>query len=206
MIAIVDYEAGNLRSVEKALSYLDVKTIITDDEKKIKTADAVILPGVGAFSDCIFKLKEKGMDQTIKEVIKEGKPFLGICLGFQMLFETSEEGKSDRELVKGLGILKGSVKKFPDSNELKVPQMGWNCLDIKIEEPFFKKTKNNPYVYFVHSYYVDSADKSIVAATCDYGINFDAAVKKDNIFAVQFHPEKSGAVGLSILKQFADNI
>ncbi len=209
MITIIDYEAGNLRSVAKALERVGVSPIITCDEHTILTSDAVVLPGVGAFADCMQSLVEKGMDRVVKACIQMGKPFLGICLGYQMLFESSEEHSQGAPDVGGLGIFKGKVKKFPSDLGLKVPHMGWNNLTLPRYCPFFEGLTNDSpehskeaYVYFVHSYYVDVADKSLVAAKAHYGLSFDAAIATDNVFAMQFHPEKSGDAGLTLIRNF----
>lgn len=200
MISIIDYGVGNLASVEKAFDFIGAKAMVTSSQEEVLKSDAVVLPGVGAFADAMNSLEKAGMVDTVKEVIKRGKPFMGICLGMQLLFDYSEEG-GDR--VPGLGVLEGSIKLFPADMGLKVPHMGWNSIDLKDECQFFSGLHEKPYVYFVHSYYLDAKDKSIVAAKCNYGLGFDAAIQKDNIFATQFHPEKSGDVGLQILRNFA---
>ncbi len=200
MIAVIDYDAGNIKSVEKALDYLGEKCIVTRDRKLIEQADKVILPGVGAFGDAMHRLNEYGLTETIHNVTDKGKPFLGICLGLQLLFESSEESEG----VAGLGILPGKIIRFPEDKGYKVPQIGWNSLDIKAGATLFKNVPNQSYVYFVHSYYLKAADEGIVAATTEYAAHVDASVEKNNIFACQFHPEKSGRVGLEILKNFAE--
>lgn len=200
MIAIIDYDVGNLRSVEKALHFIGCEAEVSSDKDFILNADAVVLPGVGAFADAMESLKKHGMIDVIKTVIENGKPFLGICLGMQLLFEYSEEGG---ENVQGLNILKGAIRQIPQDMNLKVPHMGWNLLDIKGDSPLFRGLSHKPYVYFVHSYYLDTSDKDIVIAETSYGITFSVAVQKGNIFATQFHPEKSGEVGLEILRNFA---
>ncbi|MDQ2087693.1 imidazole glycerol phosphate synthase subunit HisH [Herbivorax sp. ANBcel31] len=200
MIAIIDYGVGNLRSVEKALHFIGCEAKISCDKEFILKADKVILPGVGAFYDAMKRLKSDGMLETINAVITKGKPFLGICLGMQLLFEYSEEGGED---VKGLGILKGAIKKIPFSENLKVPHMGWNSLDIKGNSFLFDGILPNPYVYFVHSYHLDTDDKDIIIASTTYNIEFTVAVQKENVCATQFHPEKSGDIGLEILKNFS---
>lgn len=202
MITIIDYEAGNLRSVAKAFEKAGASTLVTSDENTILKSDAVVLPGVGAFSDCMGSLVKKGMDRVVKACIEMGKPFLGICLGYQMLFEESEEHPEGSPDIKGLGVFKGKVKRFPGNMGLKVPHMGWNNLEFPISCKLFDGMDKNSYVYFVHSYFVDSLDKSIVSARADYGISFDAAIARDNVFAVQFHPEKSGDTGLHIIRNF----
>ncbi len=200
MIAIIDYDAGNLKSVEKALKYLGENTIITRDRDEILNADKVILPGVGSFGNAMEKLKSYNLVDTIKEVALSKKPFLGICLGLQLFFESSEESEG----VPGLGILKGKIVRIPDCEGLKIPHMGWNSLNIKPESKLFKGIENNAYVYFVHSYYLVAENKNEVAATTNYSTLIHASVEKENIYACQFHPEKSGDVGLKILKNFAE--
>ena len=199
MIAIIDYDAGNLKSVEKALQSIGEDTIVSRDREEILRADKVILPGVGSFGDAMQKLRDYKLDEVIKEVTESGKPFLGICLGLQLLFERSEETPS----IEGLGILKGEILRIPDHEGLKIPHMGWNSLDIKPEARLFKGLEGNPYVYFVHSYYLKAADEGIVAATTEYTTHIHASVESGNVFACQFHPEKSSDVGLKILKNFA---
>jgi len=198
MIAIIDYDAGNLKSVEKALVFLGEKVIVSRDKEEILKADKVILPGVGAFQDAMEKLKYFHLIDTIYQVIEQKIPFLGICLGLQLLFERSEESIG----VKGLGILKGEILHIPDTG-LKVPHMGWNSLDIKKGTVLFHGLEENPYVYFVHSYYLQAAEETIVSSTTTYGTLIHASIEKENLFACQFHPEKSGKVGLQILKNFA---
>ena len=198
MIAIIDYDAGNVKSVEKALQALGQKVIITKNREELLKADKVILPGVGAFGDAMEKLHAYGLVDVIYELIDMKKPFLGICLGLQLMFDESEESKG----VKGLGIFKGKIVRFPKS-ELKVPQIGWNSLEFPKESVLFKGLKNGEYVYFVHSYYLQ-AEEDIVAATTEYGVIVHAAVEKGNVFACQFHPEKSSGVGLKILKNFVE--
>lgn len=200
MIAIIDYDAGNLMSVKKALDYLGQESVITRDKDFLLAAEKVILPGVGAFSDAMDKLKNYGLIDVIHEIIEKGTPFLGICLGLQLLFEKSDEAPG----IEGLCILNGSINRIPDGEGLKIPHMGWNSLEIKPEAKLFKGISNQAYVYFVHSYYLEATDKDIVAATTEYGVNIHASVEKDNVFACQFHPEKSGEVGLAILKNFAE--
>ena len=199
MIAIIDYDAGNLKSVEKALKFLDEEAVITRQKEEILNADKVILPGVGAFGDAMRNLNQFGLVDVIKEVVDLGKPFLGICLGLQLLFERSEESPG----VEGLGILKGEILRIPDCPGLKIPHMGWNSLKIKPEAKLFKGLED-PYVYFVHSYYLKAADESIVAATTEYSTIIHASVQSGNVFACQFHPEKSSRVGLQILRNFAE--
>ena len=199
MIAIIDYDAGNLRSVEKAFLYLGCSVKVTRNKDEILSADAVVLPGVGAFRDAMDKLRRYELIDVIKKAAKSGKPFLGICLGMQLMYEYSEEGDAE-----GLGILKGEVKRFSETPEFKVPQIGWNSLEIKKESNLLKGTGENPYVYFVHSYYVDAKDKSTVIAQVPYSEVADVAVESGNVMLTQFHPEKSGETGLLILKNFAE--
>jgi glutamine amidotransferase len=196
MIAIIDYGMGNLRSVQKALESVGARAAITQDTAEIRNAQKVVLPGVGAMQPAMEKLNDLGLLPVITETIASGKPFLGICLGLQLLFEKSSEGGD----VRGLGILEGSVEKFTG---LKVPHMGWNQLKIQDPKcPLFAGIQNGTDVYFCHSYYVNPADPAVRAATTDYGSEFTAAVAKGNLYAVQFHPEKSQSAGLNILKNF----
>lgn len=200
MIAIIDYGVGNLRSVEKAFHFIGRRAEITSDRQAIARADAVVLPGVGAYSAAMESLEKAGMAEPVKRTVAEDRLFLGICLGLQLLFDYSEEG-GDR--VEGLGIFKGSIRQLPRDAGLKVPHMGWNSLKTKQGSPLFKNLPENPYVYFVHSYYLEAADREIVAATTEYGVRVDAAVGCGRAFATQFHPEKSGETGLEILKNWA---
>ena len=200
MIAIIDYDAGNIRSVEKAFEYLGVETVTTRDADVILNADKVVLPGVGAFGDAMAKLTEYGLVDVIHKVVEKKIPLLGICLGLQLLFDESEESKG----VAGLGLLKGRVLRFTENTEYKIPQIGWNSIEISPESKLFAGIDNQSYVYFVHSYYLQAEDENVVAATCDYANHFHAAVEKDNIFACQFHPEKSSDTGLKILQNFAN--
>lgn len=200
MIAIIDYDAGNLKSVEKALQYLGEECIVTRDKEKLLKADKIILPGVGAFGDAMEKLHKFGLVDVIHKLVKENKPFLGICLGLQLMFESSEEGPG----VKGLGLLPGKIVKFPEKEGFKIPHMGWNSIDVKEGSRLFKGVSNNSYVYFVHSYYLQAENENYVAATTEYITHVHASVEHDNIFACQFHPEKSGDVGLRILKNFCE--
>lgn len=202
MIAIIDYEAGNIRSVEKALQFIGADVMVTRQKEIILKADGVVLPGVGAFADCIGSLRSQGLDDVTRQVIAQGTPFLGICLGYQMLFEYSEEDAGDGKAVPGLGIFKGSVKRIPAGLGLKVPHMGWNNLTFHRQSPLFRGLPSDPFVYFVHSYHVDVADRSIVAATCCYGIEMDVSICSGNVFCTQFHPEKSGDIGITMLKNF----
>ena len=200
MIAIIDYDAGNLKSVEKALQYLGEECIVTRDKEKLLKADKIILPGVGAFGDAMEKLHKFGLVDVIHKLVKENKPFLGICLGLQLMFESSEEGPG----VKGLGLLPGKLVKFPEKEGFKIPHMGGNSIDVKEGSRLFKGVSNNSYVYFVHSYYLQAENENDVAATTEYITHVHASVEHDNIFACQFHPEKSGDVGLRILKNFCE--
>lgn len=200
MIAIIDYDAGNIKSVEKALQKLGADVVITKDAQEILRADKVILPGVGAFGDAMANLKKFGLDKVIYEVVKKGTPFLGICLGLQLLFERSDETPG----VEGLGILKGEILRIPDKDDLKIPHMGWNSLHLQNQGRLFMGLSEQSYVYFVHSYYLKAEDEQIVKATTDYSVNIHASVEKDNVFACQFHPEKSSDVGLKILKNFVE--
>ena len=200
MIAIIDYDAGNIKSVEKALQKLNAEVVITKDAEEILRADKVILPGVGAFGDAMDNLKKYGLDKVIHQVVEKGTPFLGICLGLQLLFERSDETPG----AIGLGILEGEVLRIPDKDNLKIPHMGWNSLHLQNQGRLFQGISEQSYVYFVHSYYLKAKDADIVKATTDYGVNIHASVEKGNVFACQFHPEKSSDVGLQILKNFVE--
>ncbi|KFI36312.1 imidazole glycerol phosphate synthase [Peptococcaceae bacterium SCADC1_2_3] len=196
MIAIIDYGRGNLRSVQKGFEKVGVSATITQDPKVAAKAAGVVLPGVGAFADAMTNLKDKGLDEVVREAISLNKPFLGICLGLQLLFETSEEwGYSE-----GLGIFPGRVRQLPDN--LKVPHMGWNQVDCVKLNPLIEEIANKTYFYFVHSFYVEPADKTLVSGLTEYGLNFTSMISKNNLFALQFHPEKSSTMGLQILKNF----
>ena len=199
MIAIIDYDAGNIKSVEKALQYLGEEAVITRDAGEILMADKVVLPGVGAFGDAMEKLNRYGLVPVIHEVVEKGIPFLGICLGLQLMFESSEEAPG----VEGLGLLKGKIVRIPEGDGLKVPHMGWNSLSFHKEGRLFAGIPENSYVYFVHSYYLQ-AEEDIVTATAEYGVTIHASVEKGNVFACQFHPEKSSHTGLTILKNFVE--
>lgn len=199
MTAIVDYGAGNLQSVKKALDFIGADSVITDNAEEILSADRVLLPGVGSFGDAMESMRAKKLDETVKKYAESGKPFLGICLGLQLLFEESEESPG----VKGLGIFKGKIKRFSPDMGLKIPHIGWNSISIKQDCPIFGGIRENSYVYFVHSYYLEAQNPDDVAAVTNYGIDFHSAVGKGNVFATQFHPEKSGDVGIAILKNFA---
>lgn len=200
MIAIIDYDAGNIKSVEKALLYLGQEAVITRDREKILGAEGVILPGVGAFGDAMEKLRTFGLAEVIRKCVEKGTPFLGICLGLQLLFESSEESPG----VEGLHILEGRIVRIPSGEGRKVPHIGWNNLAFTGKGRLFQGLGENPYVYFVHSYYLQAADEGIVTATTEYGVKIHASVEKGNVFACQFHPEKSSDAGMKILQNFVD--
>jgi len=201
MIAIIDYDAGNIKSVEKAFNYIGQETKVTRDPSEIYSADHVVLPGVGAFGDAMDKLNRYGLVEVIKTVTSKEVPFIGICLGQQLLFDSSEESKG----VAGLGILRGQIKKIPNNDGLlKIPQIGWNNLKYPSKGRLFEGISEGEYVYFVHSYYLQADEREIVKATTEYGTLIDASVEKGNIFACQFHPEKSSEVGMQILKNFVN--
>ncbi len=200
MIALIDYDAGNIRSVEKALVSLGQEVCVTRDREALLHADKVILPGVGAFGNAMGHLREYGLTDVIYEVVDKKTPFLGICLGLQLLFERSDEAPG----VEGLGILKGEILRIPDGEGLKIPHMGWNSLKLQNDGRLFRGLWEKPYVYFVHSYYLKAKEERIVKATTCYGTLIHASVEQDNIFACQFHPEKSSGTGLRILKNFAE--
>ncbi len=201
MIAIIDYDAGNIKSVEKAVIKLGYDCVITRDKEVLKKADKLILPGVGAFGDAMGRRNEYGLSEVIKElVVDESKPLLGICLGLQLLFESSEESPG----VEGLGLLKGKIVRLPEGDDRKIPHMGWNSLEFPKKSLLFRKIVKGSYVYFVHSYYLKAEDEKIVAATTEYGTTIHAAVEWGNIYATQFHPEKSSSVGLRILRNFLE--
>ena len=200
MIAIIDYDAGNIRSVEKALQFLGQEVKITRDREKILGADKVVLPGVGSFGDAMGKLHQYGLVEVIRQVAEEKTPFLGICLGLQLLFERSDESPG----VAGLGILKGEILRIPEGEGRKIPHMGWNSLELRNQGRLFAGISGEPYVYFVHSYYLKARDEQVVKATTEYGVTIHASVEQDNIFACQFHPEKSSDTGLKILKNFVE--
>lgn len=200
MIAVIDYDAGNIKSVIKAIEHLGYEVILTREKDDILKADKVILPGVGSFGDAMNRLSSYGLIDTINEVIAKGTPFLGICLGLQLLFEDSEESPG----VKGLGILKGHIVRIPEGEYRKIPHMGWNSLSLVNNGRLFNGIDENPYVYFVHSYYLDAEDKSIVKAQTSYNVLIDASVEQGNVFACQFHPEKSSDIGLKMLKNFLE--
>ena len=207
MIAVIDYGMGNLRSVKKALEFVGAKAVVTHDPDLILNADSIVLPGVGSFKDCMTNLRKLKLVNPIRKFIDSGKPFLGICLGFQVLFEESEEYGP----VTGLGILPGKVVKFSDENsetgtgpQIKIPHMGWNQVEVKKDTPLFETVDNTPYFYFVHSYYVVPEDPEMIATVTHYGVEFVSGIQHKNIYAFQFHPEKSQALGLSLLKRFSN--
>lgn len=198
MIAILDYDAGNIKSVEKAMQLLGQEVTVTRDRAVILKAGKVILPGVGAFGDAMVKIRQYGLYEVIHEVVDKGTPFLGICLGLQLLFERSEESPG----VEGLGVLRGEILRIPETPGLKIPHMGWNSLEFRNHGRLFHNLPQESYVYFVHSYYLKAADEGIVTAVTEYGTQIHASVERDNVFACQFHPEKSSDVGIRILKNF----
>ncbi|MCR5632375.1 MAG: imidazole glycerol phosphate synthase subunit HisH [Eubacterium sp.] len=203
MIAIIDYDAGNIKSVEKALQFLGQEAVITSDRETIMNADKAILPGVGAFGDAMNKIRERGLEEVIHDFVDTGKPFLGICLGLQLIFEKSEESPE----ATGLGLLKGTITKIPtevNGVNQKVPQIGWNNIVVNPDSKLLAGLGKNPYVYFVHSYYLKAENSDEVAATTEYGVKIDCAVEKGNVMATQFHPEKSSEVGLKILTNFVN--
>mgnify|MGYP000523333857 FL=1 len=200
MIAIIDYDAGNIKSVEKAFQYLGEKTIVSRDKDEILAADKVVLPGVGAFGDAMKKLRDYNLVNTIYDVVDKKTPFLGICLGLQLLFKSSDETPD----VSGLGILSGEILRIPDKPGFKIPHIGWNSLELSNYGKLFQNIDEQSYVYFVHSYYLKAKEESIVKASTEYVTRIHASVEKDNVFACQFHPEKSGDVGLKILSNFAN--
>jgi len=200
MIALIDYDAGNIKSVEKAFEYLGEEVVITRDKDVILGADKAVLPGVGNFGDAVKRLEEYGLFEVIHKFVALNKPFLGICLGYQLMFEESEEAPG----FKGLGLFKGKCLRFDDKYGFKIPQIGWNSLTFQRPTKIFDGLKDDSYVYFVHSFYVQAEDESIVAATCEYGNVFHAACESGNIFGCQFHPEKSSNVGMKILENFVN--
>ncbi len=200
MVAVIDYDAGNIRSVEKAVAALGGQAAVTRKPEEILSAEHVILPGVGAFGDAMGKLRKYGLDGVIREVVARKTPFLGICLGLQLLFESSEESEG----VKGLGILPGKIVRIPEGADLKIPHIGWNSLSYPNPGRLFKGVPEQSYVYFVHSYYLQAEDAGIVRAVTQYGVEIHASVEKENIFACQFHPEKSSETGMRILKNFLE--
>lgn len=198
MVAIIDYGAGNLMSVKKALDFIGAESEITMDKSRIMSASHIILPGVGSFGDAMKSMQERGLVETVKAAALSGKPFLGICLGLQLLFESSEESIG----VKGLSLLDGRIASIPKDMGLKVPHIGWNSVSIRQNGGIFKDIPDNSYFYFVHSYYLCGADEKEVAGTADYGVNIQCAVQRGNLCATQFHPEKSGEAGLKLLENF----
>ncbi len=200
MIAIIDYDAGNMKSVEKALHFLDQDVLVTSRPEEILKADHVILPGVGAFGMAMEQLHARNLEDVLKEVVQRGTPFLGVCLGMQLLFDGSDESPG----VRGLSFLRGNIAKIPPGEYEKIPHMGWNSLQITPDSRLFAGIEDEAYVYFVHSFYVHASDRSVVAATTSYNVTIDAAVEHQNLFACQFHPEKSSATGLKILENFVN--
>lgn len=201
MIAIIDYGMGNIHSVNKALHFLGAKTIVTNRPQDLQSANKLVLPGVGAFDDATEALEKQGLITSLNEFINKKKAFLGICLGMQLLFEESQEAVR----FKGIGILKGSVRRFKESKSLKIPHIGWNQIKFKIKEcPLLRNILDNSYVYFCHSYYPQAKDKNVIVTTTDYGIEFTSVVWQDNVYGVQFHPEKSQKIGLKILENFVN--
>ena len=201
VIGIIDYGAGNLQSVVKALKFIGCDCIVTNKKEELMLCDGAVLPGVGSFADAVNCMDNSGMTEAVMEYINSERPFLGICLGLQLLFEESEESPG----VKGLGVLKGKILKIPNLNgTLKIPHIGWNSLDVRKKDGIFKNVGENPYVYFVHSYYLKADDENIVSSRTHYGTDIDASVCFKNIYATQFHPEKSGKTGLKILNNFVE--
>lgn len=200
MVAIIDYGAGNLQSVKKALDFIGAKSIITADENEINAASHIILPGVGSFGDAMHSIREKGLEDVIKKSADGSKHFLGICLGLQLLFESSEESPG----VDGLGIFKGKIVTIPKDNGLKVPHIGWNSVSLKQTDGIFENLRDNSYFYFVHSYYLKDTDEKVVAGTTEYGVPIQCAVQQGRVSATQFHPEKSSEAGLTILRNFVN--
>ena len=198
MIAVIDYGAGNLQSVVKAFHFIGCDILVTADQDELKQASAAVLPGVGAFGDAMNCLKQSDFVNPVLDFIESGKPFLGICLGLQLLFEGSEETPG----VSGLGVLRGKIIRIPAETGLKIPHIGWNSLAVKENAGLFKNLEPNPYVYFVHSYYLKAENPNVVSSTTNYGVEIDASVQRGNLFATQFHPEKSGKTGLQMLKNF----
>ena len=200
MIAIVDYDAGNIKSVEKALQFLGQEPVVTRDKETLLQAEKVIVPGVGAFGDAMGKMHQYGLVEVLREIAAKGTPLLGICLGLQLFFESSEETPG----VEGLGLLPGKIVRIPDKEGFKIPHMGWNSIQINPASRLLKGIEEGAYVYFVHSYYLQAENEADVAATTDYVVNIHAAAEHENLFATQFHPEKSGEIGLRILKNFIE--
>lgn len=200
MVAIIDYGAGNLQSVKKALDFIGAESIITGDKNEIDAASHIILPGVGSFADAMNCIREHDLENTVKRAADGSKYFLGICLGLQLLFSSSEESPG----VKGLGVFDGKIVKIPNDNGLKVPHIGWNSVELRQNDGIFKNVKNNSYFYFVHSYYLKDAPNDIVAGVTEYGVPIQCAVQKGRVCATQFHPEKSGEAGLELLRNFVN--
>lgn len=200
MIAILDYDAGNLKSVEKALAFLGEGSVITRERKEVKKAEKLILPGVGSFGFAMEQLKKYEIDKMLQEAAAEGKPLLGICLGLQLMFDGSEESEG----IEGLHLFEGEIVRIPDCAGLKIPHIGWNSLELRNDGRLFEGIGKEPYVYFVHSYYLKAKEERIVTAFTEYGVTIHASVEWGNLFACQFHPEKSGDVGLKILKNFVE--
>ena len=200
MIAVIDYGAGNIRSVYKALKHIGCECVITRDKDEIMNADGAVLPGVGSFGDTMDTMNSYGIKDTVIKYINSEKPFLGICLGLQLLFERSDEAKG----VEGLGILEGEICRIPACEGLKIPHMGWNSLHFQNNGRLFQGIPEQTYVYFVHSYYLKAEDEQIVKASAEYGVHIHASVEQKNVFACQFHPEKSSTAGLRILKNFVE--
>ena len=198
MVAIIDYDAGNIKSVENAVRFLGHEVIVTSNAEEILSADHIILPGVGAFGDAMKRLNKAGLEETIRQAVDREIPFLGICLGLQLIFEESEESPG----VKGLGLLPGRIRRIPEGDGRKVPQIGWNDLSFPRSSRLFAGIPEGSYVYFVHSYYLEAGDPSDVAARTEYGVSIDAAVEHGKLFACQFHPEKSERIGMQILENF----
>lgn len=199
MIAVIDYGAGNLQSVCKALRHIGCESSVVKDRQSLMEADGAVLPGVGSFADAMDCMNQSGLKQAVMDFIQSGKPLLGICLGLQLLFERSEESPG----VKGLGLLKGTIVRIPAGEGLKIPHIGWNSLRFCGASPLFRGLAEHSYVYFVHSYYLKAEDRTLVTSQTEYGVDIDASVGKGNLFATQFHPEKSGEVGLQMLRNFA---
>ena len=200
MVAIIDYDAGNIKSVEKALHALGYEAVITRDRETLLSADHVILPGVGAFGDAMEKLHTYGLVDVIREVVDRQIPFLGICLGLQLMFESSEEAPG----IEGLSLMRGKIVRIPEAEGLKIPHIGWNSLTYPSKGRLFEGIEENSYVYFVHSYYLKAEEREVVKAATEYGTLIDASVEKGNVFGCQFHPEKSSDVGMKILRNFLE--
>ena len=198
MVAIIDYDAGNIKSVENAVRFLGHEVIVTSNAEEILSADHIILPGVGAFGDAMKRLSKAGLEETIRQAVDREIPFLGICLGLQLIFEESEESPG----VRGLGLLPGRIRRIPEGDGRKVPQIGWNDLSFPRSSRLFAGIPEGSYVYFVHSYYLEAGDPADVAARTQYGVSIDAAVEHGKLFACQFHPEKSERIGMQILENF----